>query len=310
MNAVKAFFELNWTPFLENMCEIMGFKSENAKSFAKTCKDHHVAWQLLLTFHTSALQEMLIPFVRENFACKEDLTVENYFKYYKANQASNPNYAYLNLQVCRFSQAIINFRMGIRRNNANLVASAKFHLKERFYGRFHPHYQNIEIFDSIQYHLMPAELLSLGNPSEYGTKFVDIEKAIASFRPVLRKYLLNPADHLVSVSGEKLHPSLPRFLELATAKRIQKINTSVLGEPTPEGMTEPVYITENEEKNHRRKLSKKDLAKKILEILPAISDDIVRAYYVQILKSLQDENACKDSFVTLLHELNDMANEN
>lgn len=35
MNAVKAFFELNWIPYLEKMCELMGFNTENAKHFAK-----------------------------------------------------------------------------------------------------------------------------------------------------------------------------------------------------------------------------------------------------------------------------------
>ena len=132
MNVLKAFFELNWIPYLEKMCELMGFNSENAKHFAKTCKDHHLAWQLLLTFHTAALNEMVIPFVRSLMNTNDEPTVENYFKFYKQFQAQNPNHAYLHLQVCRYSQAIINFRMGIRRNNAQLVHSAKFHLKELF----------------------------------------------------------------------------------------------------------------------------------------------------------------------------------
>ena len=73
MNAVKAFFELNWTPYLEKMCELMGFQSPNAKSFAKSCKDHHVAWKLLLIFHISSLREMVVPFVREAEKTGENL---------------------------------------------------------------------------------------------------------------------------------------------------------------------------------------------------------------------------------------------
>lgn len=64
MNAVKAFFELNWIPYLEKMCELMGFDTENAKHFAKFCKDHHVAWQLLLTFHMTALPKMVYPYIQ------------------------------------------------------------------------------------------------------------------------------------------------------------------------------------------------------------------------------------------------------
>lgn len=49
-----------------------------------------------------------------------------------------PNCAYLKMQVFRFSQAIIHFRIGIRRINAELVRSAKFHIKELFTVFFIP----------------------------------------------------------------------------------------------------------------------------------------------------------------------------
>ena len=68
MNLVKAFFELNLTPFLEDMCITLGFATDNAKSFAKNCKDHHIAWDLLMTFHTSALRELVLPYVRHCIA--------------------------------------------------------------------------------------------------------------------------------------------------------------------------------------------------------------------------------------------------
>ncbi|XP_063404446.1 uncharacterized protein LOC134687918 [Mytilus trossulus] len=155
MNAVKAFFELNWIPYLEKMCELMGFNSPNAKNFAKTCKDHHVAWQLLLTFHTSAMREMVIPFIKHIEKNQGDSSAANFISFYKTVLSHIPRHQYLHLQVCRFSQALINLRMGMRRNNAKIVASAKFHLKELFYGRHHPHYQSIELFDTVQYNTMP-----------------------------------------------------------------------------------------------------------------------------------------------------------
>ncbi|XP_071139288.1 uncharacterized protein [Mytilus edulis] len=161
MNVIKSFFELNWTPFLEKMCEIMQFTSDNAKNFAKTCKDHHVAWQLLLVFHTTSLKEMVVPFVRYMMKQGEMPTPDKYLLFYKEFMSSNPRWAYLHLQVFRFSQAIINLRMGVRRNNSCLVQSAKFHLKELFYGRSHPHYRDIELFDTLQYHFMPDEVKNI-----------------------------------------------------------------------------------------------------------------------------------------------------
>lgn len=64
MNAVKVFFELSSIPYLEKMCELMGLNTEHAKHFAKFCKDHHVVWQLLLTFHMTALQKMVYPYIQ------------------------------------------------------------------------------------------------------------------------------------------------------------------------------------------------------------------------------------------------------
>ncbi|CAC5389991.1 unnamed protein product [Mytilus coruscus] len=158
MNVIKSFFELNWTPYLESMCELLNFTTDNAKTFAKTCKDHHVAWQLLLVFHTTAMKEMVLPFVRKMILSKESPTPETYLTFYKEVLSNNPRWKNLHLQVFRFSQAIINLRMGVRRNNSDLVHSAKFHLKELFYGRSHPHYQNIELFDTLQYHFMPDDV--------------------------------------------------------------------------------------------------------------------------------------------------------
>ena len=57
-----------------------------------------------------------------------------------------------------YSQSIINFRMGIRRNNSLLVQSAKLMSRGLFHGRNHPRYQCIEIVDSMQRELMPEEM--------------------------------------------------------------------------------------------------------------------------------------------------------
>ncbi|VDI60410.1 Hypothetical predicted protein [Mytilus galloprovincialis] len=101
---------------------------------------------------------MVIPFIRSLKGTNQEATVENYFRFYKEFLAHNSNHAFLHLQICRFSQAIINFRMGMRRNNAESEKHAKYHLKELFCGRFHPHYQTIELFDCIQYKFMSDEV--------------------------------------------------------------------------------------------------------------------------------------------------------
>ncbi|CAC5398225.1 unnamed protein product [Mytilus coruscus] len=69
-----------------------------------------------------------------------------------------PNFKYMMDTVCRFSQGIVNFRMAIRRNNSDLLKSAKYMTKELFHGRQHPKYQQIEVNDTIQDMLMPENV--------------------------------------------------------------------------------------------------------------------------------------------------------
>ena len=59
MNAIKSFFELNWTPFMQKLCEKMGFKSELAQNCAKRCTDHHKSWSLLVVFYIGSLRELV-----------------------------------------------------------------------------------------------------------------------------------------------------------------------------------------------------------------------------------------------------------
>ncbi len=149
MNLVKSFFELNWIPFMERIAVEMGFTSEAARTYAKKCKDTHLSFQLLLAFHIGSLREMVLPYVRSQMCAGTEPTALGFLQYWK--KIEDPNCKYLFEQVCRFSQGIINFHMGIRRCCAQLVHSGKHMTKELFYGRNHPLYQNIEIFDSIQY---------------------------------------------------------------------------------------------------------------------------------------------------------------
>lgn len=127
MNLIKSFFELNWTPFLEVLCERMGFVSEAAKLYAKACKDLHKSWNLLLIFHAATLRELVLPYVRHCSVVSEFPSAKGFFKFANPTYESKdrPNYTYIMDQVLRISQGIINFRMGVRRNNSDLCKSGK-----------------------------------------------------------------------------------------------------------------------------------------------------------------------------------------
>ena len=153
MNAIRAFLDLNWTPFLECLGELLGFKSPSAQDYFHRGKDHHINWRVLKIFYTSGLEELVYHYV----SCAGiAATMEGFKEFYLKHE--NANLKYLYITITRYAQALVNFRAGIRRNNNWLVASAKYHFKELYYARSHPNYAKIEIFDSLQADLMPEEV--------------------------------------------------------------------------------------------------------------------------------------------------------
>ena len=147
MNSIKSFFELNWETFLEKLCDVMGYKSEPAKYVAKTCKDHHKAWELILIFFFASLRELVTIYVRETKSSPSanSLSASGFFEFTKI-KTKNPSFLYLFSQVTTYAFAIINFRMGVRRNNYKVTLSAVHKLGGLFHDHNHPYYQLIEVY--------------------------------------------------------------------------------------------------------------------------------------------------------------------
>ena len=142
MNSIKAFFELNWVPFLSKLCYLMGYKTDAAQLVAKNCKDHHQAWELLLVFFFGSLRELIVLYVRARLQKRKDgdLSIEDFLSF-SSEMKSYPNYIYMCSQITNYTFAIIDFRMALRRNNLKLARSSVYKLSDMFYGRFHPFYQ-------------------------------------------------------------------------------------------------------------------------------------------------------------------------
>ncbi len=155
-NLFKSFIELNWQVCFSVLCDLMGWKTEKAQKAAKSCTDNHKTWQLILIFYFGTMCELVRPYV---ISCKEqkiDPTPEGFISYSKGR--SDPNFCYMFEMVFRYCQGLLNLRMGVRRNNSNLVLSAKHMTKELFHGRVHPRYQDLELTDSFIRKIMPDQL--------------------------------------------------------------------------------------------------------------------------------------------------------
>lgn len=157
MNLMKSFMELNWNVCMKSLVEVMGFRSEKAQKSALACSDNHKTWQLIMIFHLGTILELVKPYVEKCLHEKHDPSPQDYISYVKT-KSDNANYLYLFEMVCRYTQAIINIRMAVRRNNYILLQAGKFMSKELFHGRNHPKYQDIEVFDHFVHQLMPVEL--------------------------------------------------------------------------------------------------------------------------------------------------------
>lgn len=47
MNLLRSIFKLLWEPCLSKLADIVGFKTEKAKKYLLSNKDHHIAWQMI-----------------------------------------------------------------------------------------------------------------------------------------------------------------------------------------------------------------------------------------------------------------------
>ncbi|CAC5391852.1 unnamed protein product [Mytilus coruscus] len=243
MNLLKAFFELNWIPFLEVLCEKMGFLSDAAKMYAKACKDTHKSWHLLMVFHTSGLRELVIPYVRNCMVNGKTPEAKEFFHFTQTMYSEeNSNLKYLMDTVCRFSQGIINYRMGVRRNNAQLMKSAKYMTKELFSARSHPKYQAIEVFDTLQDILMPIEVSKLNDK-------------YSSFSTTGNKSLGEDADFVLEEKNRQLKSwipkGIPRDLIWQSVCRNNEVLEKVKGNclnlfrvQNSQGKTKPVNLEE------------------------------------------------------------------
>lgn len=175
MNLLKSFFELNWEVCLKQLAQKMGWVSDMALKSAKNCYDNHKTWQLFQIFHFGTLLELVLPYVRQ---CVTDSVEPNAdgFLVYASKRQSDPNYTYMFEMVTRYCQGILNFRIGVRRNNARLIESAKMMTRNLFHGRNHPKYQEIELVDTMLRNLMPVDLKDFFERFESITKSKDHSK--------------------------------------------------------------------------------------------------------------------------------------
>ena len=159
MTLIKSWTDLTWHVCHEKLSVTMGFKTENALRSAKACSDHHRAYQKLQIHYLGTLLEMLVLYVRSCFTDSRVPSAEDFLTRYCEEKSSESDmFHFMSDITLRYAAGILHFRMGMRRNNQELVESARFMTKELLHGRHHPKYKNIEIMTTFIQRYAPPEV--------------------------------------------------------------------------------------------------------------------------------------------------------
>ena len=156
MNSAKAFMELNWSVFMENIVIGLKFVREKALRYIRKGSDHHKLWQISEISYLSLTDELLLPYVRNCISQCTTPTIKRYWVY--CENIWNPNYCYIQQMVFNFQHALILFRKGCRNNSPEHIAAAKNRMSVLFFGRNHPNYREIVYYDFKQYMRYPLPL--------------------------------------------------------------------------------------------------------------------------------------------------------
>ena len=122
---------------------------------------------MILIFYFGSLKELLTVYLKAALSEKSTIlqpSTTGFFSFCKS-KSNFPNFMYLVNQVTTYAQAIINFRMAMRRNNHQLAQSAAFKLGDLFHGRNHPIYQLIDVYFLLPQFVLPNDVTDLINDS-------------------------------------------------------------------------------------------------------------------------------------------------
>ena len=155
-------FQTVWDVALVDIAKILGFNSLKAQLACQKANDHHKAMQILEIFLYGTADELLVPFVRQCIAEGNVPCVEKYYLW--LSKVKDPNYLFMKDVVFTYVFALFLFRGGIRRNNSDVLLSARTKFSALFYGLNMINYQEIDYRD------LKMRVLSPPQVSEYITQ--------------------------------------------------------------------------------------------------------------------------------------------
>ncbi|XP_060557718.1 uncharacterized protein LOC132718104 isoform X2 [Ruditapes philippinarum] len=145
MNVVKSCFKLLWDISLQDLAQMLGFRTPRALVCCQNCTDHHKAWMMLKIFLFGTIDELLYTYVSFIRIEKQTPTVDGLYAY-KA-QSEDKNYRFMCDVLLNYVLAVFVFRCGVRRNNYRYIMAGKCKFMKLFYGFNQTYYQEIMFRD-------------------------------------------------------------------------------------------------------------------------------------------------------------------
>ena len=146
----------NWDVFMQEICVILGYNSENAQKYIKKGSDYHKLWQILEIIYIALADKLLLPYVRKSSELGEKPTSSGYWNY--SESTVSPNYQYAQQALFNFPYALMMLRRGVRFGQSKPILVAKSKLLLLFFGSNHPRYQEIVSHDFRIECMIPNEV--------------------------------------------------------------------------------------------------------------------------------------------------------
>ena len=172
INLLRAIFKLCRHICLEQISDLLGFRTKGSKEFVVRGSNHHVTWQVFLIMYQAFALELASVYYVE---CRRNGGVPSQADWHRwrENDVVNPNYHFYYDLVFYYFMGLFCFRAGVRRNNSKFMLAGRQQVAPIMYIGKHRLYRKLIHRDMQTRVEAPAELLSYIESNESYSKSGD-----------------------------------------------------------------------------------------------------------------------------------------
>ena len=156
MNMTRAIFKLLWDVVIEDLADLLGFRTIRAKESCKNCSDHHKSFQIVQILLFGTMDEIIVPYARKCISNSQQPTLPGFIQFIQSS--NDPNYRFLTSVICTYVLALYIFRCGVRKNNQRFILAGRCKFSELFFGLNMTTYQEIDFRDTKMRTILPDDL--------------------------------------------------------------------------------------------------------------------------------------------------------